>query len=86
MHVIKDNLFPAPRCSAYTGAVGNALAGDVQVFNMGHRCEIYTNPAAAQRIIEIATSLGLGAQIIGSCEKAPTRKLTIRSEYGEFRY
>lgn len=87
MHVIKDNLFPAPPLfRLIQERSGTPWQEMYKVFNMGHRFEIYTNPAAAQRIIEIATSLGLGAQIIGSCEKAPTRKLTIRSEYGEFRY
>jgi len=53
---------------------------------MGHRMELYVSPGDAQAVIDIAGSFELEAQIIGRCEVAPARGLTVRSEFGEFRY
>jgi phosphoribosylformylglycinamidine cyclo-ligase len=53
---------------------------------MGHRFEIYTEEKFAQEIIEISKSFGVDSQIIGYCEKYPSKKLTIKSELGEFEY
>jgi phosphoribosylformylglycinamidine cyclo-ligase len=53
---------------------------------MGHRFEIYTDQESAAEIISIAAKFNLDARIIGHCEKADARKLTIRSEYGTFEY
>lgn len=87
IHIVKDNLFPLPPLfriiQEQSGTPWNEM---YRVFNMGHRFEIYTSPEAAARIIEIAESHGVGAGIIGQCEAAPAKKLTIRSEYGEFVY
>lgn len=87
LHVIKDNLFPVPplfqliqQCS------GTDWKEMYKVFNMGHRMEIYTDPAAASRIIQIAHDFGVPAQIIGRVEAAPAKKVTIRSNVGEFVY
>lgn len=58
-----------------------------KVFNMGHRLEIYVNPKFADELISIGESFGLEAQIIGRCEKSTTgKKLTIKTEFGEFVY
>jgi len=55
------------------------------VFNMGHRMEIYVEPALADAIISISKSFGIDAQVVGHIEEGP-RSLTILSEYGEFHY
>jgi phosphoribosylformylglycinamidine cyclo-ligase len=57
-----------------------------QVFNCGHRLEIYMNPSLANDIIEIAESFGVAAQVIGTVEASETKKLTIKSTYGIFEY
>jgi phosphoribosylformylglycinamidine cyclo-ligase len=57
-----------------------------KVFNMGHRLEVYLNPQYAQTVIDIATSFGIKAQIIGNVEGAENKQVTIRSEFGEFVY
>jgi phosphoribosylformylglycinamidine cyclo-ligase len=57
-----------------------------KVFNMGHRFEIYTSQKNAAEIIKIAEEFNLGAQIIGHCEAANGKKLTIISEFGTFEY
>jgi phosphoribosylformylglycinamidine cyclo-ligase len=56
------------------------------VFNMGHRLELYIPGAIAAPIIEIAASFGIDAAIIGHCESAPAKKLSIITGNGEFNY
>jgi phosphoribosylformylglycinamidine cyclo-ligase len=64
--VEKNNLFPTPPLFKIIQAQsGTSWEEMYQVFNMGHRMEIYTNPKAAEEIIAIAKSFNLGAQIIG---------------------
>ena len=57
-----------------------------KVFNMGHRMELYVPKEIAGALIEISKSFNVDAQIIGYCEKASGKSLTIRSEFGEFVY
>jgi phosphoribosylformylglycinamidine cyclo-ligase len=57
-----------------------------EVFNMGHRFEIYLPEQYAERIIDISKSFNVDAQIIGRVEEAPEKKLTIKSEFGTFEY
>ena len=57
-----------------------------QVFNMGHRMELYVNESIAQEIIAISKSFHVDAKIIGRVEAASSKKLTIDSEFGVFEY
>jgi phosphoribosylformylglycinamidine cyclo-ligase len=57
-----------------------------QVFNCGHRMEIYVSPEIAEDIINISKSYNVAAQIIGRVETSASKKLTIKSEYGVFEY
>ena len=57
-----------------------------QVFNCGHRMELYVSPEIANDIIKISKSFNVDAQIIGRVEASETKKLTIKSEFGEFVY
>ena len=57
-----------------------------QVFNCGHRMELYVPENIANDIIAISESFGVAAQIVGRVEESITKKLTIRSEYGVFEY
>ena len=57
-----------------------------QVFNCGHRMEVYVPEAIAQDIIAISKSFNVDAQIVGRVEAANDKKLTINSEYGTFEY
>jgi phosphoribosylformylglycinamidine cyclo-ligase len=50
-----------------------------QVFNMGHRLEIFTDEQTAALIISMAEGFGIAAQIIGHCEAAPENKLTLHA-------
>ncbi|MDE6326352.1 MAG: phosphoribosylformylglycinamidine cyclo-ligase, partial [Duncaniella sp.] len=86
-HVVKDNLFPIPPLfSLIARESGTDWAEMYKVFNMGHRMEIYVAPADAERVIETSRSFGIDARIIGHVEDAPSNRLTIRSEAGEFVY
>ena len=57
-----------------------------QVFNCGHRMELYVSPEIAQDIIAISKSFNVDAQIVGRVESSSSKKLTIKSEFGVFEY
>ena len=57
-----------------------------QVFNCGHRMELYASPEVAQDIIAISKTYNVNAQIIGRVEASEQKKLTIKSEFGVFEY
>ncbi len=87
LHVIKDNLFPVPPLFKLIQAEsGTSWQEMYQVFNMGHRLEVYLTEAQAARVIEISESFGIAAQVVGRVEAADRKQLTIRSEFGEFLY
>ncbi|HBE42134.1 MAG TPA: phosphoribosylformylglycinamidine cyclo-ligase [Bacteroidales bacterium] len=87
LHVIKDNLFPLPPLFRLIHEQsGTSWKEMYQVFNMGHRFEIYTNREPADEIIRIASGFNLDAKIIGRCETSDKKKLTIISESGKFEY
>ena len=87
LHIIKDNLFPLPPLfEIIREQSGASMLEMYKVFNMGHRLEIYTNQSTAEEIISLSKSFNVDAQIIGHCEKAENKSLTIRSEFGDFVY
>ena len=57
-----------------------------QVFNMGHRMELYVEPSLADEIIAISKSFNIDAQVIGRVENADQKELTIKSPFGTFTY
>lgn len=86
-HVIKDNLFPVPPLfELISRESGTDWSEMYKVFNMGHRMELYVDPADANEIIEISKSMGIDARIVGRVEDAPLNRLTIKSEKGVFEY
>ncbi len=87
LHIIKDNLFPIPPLfKLIQEQSGTDWREMYQVFNCGHRLEIYTNEAVAQDLITISKRFGVDARIVGRVEGHPTKKLTINSEFGTFVY
>ncbi|MGO1244330.1 MAG: AIR synthase related protein [Sphingobacterium sp.] len=87
VHVIKDNLFPIPPLFNLIQKQSNTPWEEMyKVFNMGHRMELYVPQEIAQSIIAISESFGIPAQVVGRVEKADTKKVTIRSEFGEYIY
>ena len=84
--VIKDNMFPVPPLfRAIHDCSGTDWREMYQVFNMGHRMEIYVRPEVAQQVIDLSKSFNIDAQIVGHIEEGP-RSLTIESEFGTFNY
>ena len=87
VHVIKDNLFPVPPLFQLIQEQSKTDWKEMyQVFNCGHRMELYVPAELAQDIIEISKSFNIDAQIVGRVEKSDSKKLTIKSEYGVFEY
>jgi len=87
VHIIKNNLFPIPPLfKLIQEQSGTAFQEMYQVFNMGHRMEIYVDESIALSIIDIAKSFNVAAQIIGRVETADAKQLTIESEFGTFKY
>lgn len=84
--VIKDNMFPVPPLfQIIHDCSGTDWREMYQVFNMGHRMEIYVRPEMAAKVIDISRSFNIDAQVVGHIEEGP-RSLTITSEYGTFNY
>jgi phosphoribosylformylglycinamidine cyclo-ligase len=87
VHVIKDNLFPTPPLFELIQKESNTDWREMyQVFNMGHRMELYVSEEKASKIIEISKSFNVDAQIIGHVEASDSKKLTIKSAHGSFSY
>ncbi|MBQ9646497.1 MAG: phosphoribosylformylglycinamidine cyclo-ligase [Prevotella sp.] len=84
--VVKDNMFPVPPLFQIIHDCSQTDWREMyQVFNMGHRMEIYVSPEVADCVIAISKSFNIDAQVVGRIEEG-TRSLTIKSEYGTFNY
>ena len=87
MTVIKDNLFEVPPIFELIQKNSKADFREMyQVFNMGHRLEVFTNEAAATKMIKVAESFGIEAKIIGRVEAAERATLLLKGEFGELKY
>jgi phosphoribosylformylglycinamidine cyclo-ligase len=87
LHIIKDNLFTVPPLFQLIQEQSKTDWKEMyQVFNCGHRMEIYVPENIAQDIIAISKSFNVDAQIVGRVEASDAKKLTITSEYGTFEY
>ena len=87
LHVVKDNLFDVPPLfQMIQEQSGTDWKEMYQVFNMGHRMELYVPEAVASTLISISESFGVAAQIVGRVEASTKKQLTISSPYGEFGY
>jgi phosphoribosylformylglycinamidine cyclo-ligase len=87
LHIIKDNMFAVPPLfQLIQEQSGTDWKEMYQVFNCGHRMELYVPEAIADAIIAISASFNVDAKVIGRVEASDTKKLTISSEYGTFEY
>ncbi|RPD93425.1 phosphoribosylformylglycinamidine cyclo-ligase [Aureibaculum marinum] len=87
LHIIKDNLFDVPPLFQLIQKQSNTDWKEMyQVFNCGHRMELYVPEEIAADLIKISRSYSVDAQIIGKVESSLTKKLTIKSEFGTFVY
>ena len=86
-HIIKDNMFSIPPLFKLIQEQSKTDWKEMyQVFNCGHRMELYVQPEIAKDIIEIASKFDVDAQIIGRVEASQKQKLTIKSNFGTFEY
>jgi len=87
LHIIKDNLFPVPPLFNLIQEQSKTDWKEMyQVFNCGHRMELYVPQEIANDIIEISKSFNVEAQIVGRVEASAKKKLTIQSTKGTFVY
>lgn len=87
LHIIKDNLFDIPPLFSMIHDSSESDWSEMyEVFNMGHRFEIYTSEDIATDLIQMAGELGVEGRIIGRTEACSGNKLTIKSDMGTFVY
>ena len=87
LHIVKDNLFDCPPLfKLIQKESGTSWKEMYEVFNMGHRMEIYLPESIAQDVITISKSFNIDAKIIGHVEGPSEKKLSIKSTYGNFEY
>lgn len=87
LHIIKDNLFSTPPLFKMIQQQSATNWREMyQVFNMGHRMELYIPEQIAEDIISISQSFGVEAQVIGRVDSSDKKKLTIQTTYGTFNY
>lgn len=87
LHIIKDNLFPIPPLFKLIQEQSKTDWKEMyQVFNCGHRMELYVSSEIAEDLIAISKSYNVNAQIVGRVEASASKKLTIKSEFGVFEY
>lgn len=87
LHIVKDNLFEVPPLfQLIQQESGTQWKEMYQVFNMGHRMELYVPESIAAEVIAISERFNVPAQVIGRVEAATEKHLTIQSEFGTFSY
>ncbi|WP_235298865.1 AIR synthase related protein [Portibacter marinus] len=85
--IVKNNLFETPPLfEMIQKESGTSWKEMYQVFNMGHRLEIYTDKRTANEMIEISQKMKIDAQIIGHVLSSKENEVEIESPYGTFNY
>ncbi|MEM1320611.1 MAG: AIR synthase-related protein [Bacteroidota bacterium] len=85
--VVKNKLMPTPHLFRLIQEQSNSDWKEMyQVFNMGHRLEVYLRPEDAQAVIDVAQAFNIDAQIIGHVEAHEGEEVIIDSEFGRFEY
>lgn len=87
VHIVKDNLFELPPLFKLIQESSKTPWREMyQVFNMGHRMEIYLPARHADTVMAIAAKYGIEARVIGRVRKAQGEKVTVKSPFGKFEY
>lgn len=87
LKIVKDNLFDVPPLFRTIQKQSHTDWKEMyQVFNMGHRMELYVPQEIADGLIDISRSFGVDARVVGHVEASDKTKLVITSEYGTFEY
>ena len=84
LRIIKDNLFEVPPIFQLIQKNSGADFREMyQVFNMGHRLEVFTNEKAAGKMMEVADKFHIEAKVIGRVEPAMQSSLLLKGNFGE---
>ncbi len=87
VHIVKDKMFQIPPLFRIIHEEsGTDWKEMYQVFNMGHRFEIYTDEKFAVEMIDIAAGYNVDAKVIGHVEESDEKKLTIKTDSGVYTY
>jgi phosphoribosylformylglycinamidine cyclo-ligase len=87
LEVIKDNLFPVPPVFELIRDNSGADYRELyQVFNMGHRLEVFTDEKTAAGLIKLGESFGIETRVVGRVEAAARPALRLQGEFGELVY
>ena len=87
VHIVKDDLFELPVLFKLIQEQSDTSWDEMyEVFNMGHRFEIYISPSHADDIISISKEFNVDAKVVGYVDAADKKALTIKSEFGTFHY
>jgi len=87
LNIIKDNLFDLPPLFKIIHEQSHTNYKEMyQVFNMGHRMELYVEENLADTIISISKSFNVEAKIIGRVEASKEKMVTIKCQFGTFEY
>ena len=87
LHIVKDNMFEVPPLFKLIQQQSKTHWKEMyQVFNCGHRMELYVAAEVAETMIATASEFNVAAQVIGRVECSENKKLTIKSEFGTFEY
>lgn len=89
--IVKDNLFATPPLFSLIQTCGQIPWREMyEVFNMGHRLELYVAPKHAQAVIDAAQRFGIDAQLVGRVEAAEpasgATSVLLDTQYGVFDY
>lgn len=84
MKIIKDDLFTPPEIFDLIQSASGASPREMyQVFNMGHRLEIFTDQGSAGLLIQMAEDMGIYAKVVGRVEHSSTKELLLKGSFGE---
>ena len=87
VHIVKDNLFELPPLFKLIQESSKTPWREMyQVFNMGHRMEIYLSARHADTVMAIAEKYGIEARVIGRVRRGVGEKVTVKSPFGKFEY
>ncbi len=71
VHFVKDNLLPVPPIFKAIQKASKTTDREMfEVYNMGHRMEVYCKPADAAKVIAVAKGFGIDAAVVGRTEKS----------------
>lgn len=87
LHIIKDNMFEVPPLFRIIQQESQTPWDEMyEVFNMGHRFEIYTRPECAASIVALSEEFNVDARVVGRVESQDGKKVTLVTREGQFQY